>query len=288
MRRSARSAWVIQRPKTSSGTPVGAAIAMPRCTATVWASVYLRIPSPPCRRPRPELLEAAHRRLHRPPGGGIGLVDVDGAGVDARRHAAGELGVARPDAGVQAVLRVVGELDRLLVRGERVDRDHRAEGLVGVEQHLGARAGEDRRLEEERSQIGPRPAADLDAHPLGDRVLDVRGSPSPAAWATRASRRRSSSRAPSRASGGWSRARTRRRSGRTATRARRGARSRCRAARRRRTNRAPRRPPRRARSASARTSIGFLPPSSSEQPMSWPPASRASLRPVGVEPVNCR
>ena len=40
-----------------------------------------------------------------------------------------------------------------------------------------------------------------------------------------------------------------------------------------------------ATSASASTSIGFLPPSSSEQPMSRAAACAAMSRPVAVEPV---
>ncbi len=43
-----------------------------------------------------------------------------------------------------------------------------------------------------------------------------------------------------------------------------------------------------SRSASARTTIGFLPPSSIEAPISRRPQAAASSRPVAVEPVNAR
>ena len=42
----------------------------------------------------------------------------------------------------------------------------------------------------------------------------------------------------------------------------------------------------RSTSASARTIIAFLPPSSSEQPMSRSPQRAATSRPTRVEPVN--
>ncbi len=38
----------------SSSRPSEGAIGSSRCCATVWASVYLRMPSEPWRRPRPE------------------------------------------------------------------------------------------------------------------------------------------------------------------------------------------------------------------------------------------
>lgn len=38
----------------SSSMPSDGAIGSSRCSATVWASVYLRMPSEPWRRPRPD------------------------------------------------------------------------------------------------------------------------------------------------------------------------------------------------------------------------------------------
>jgi hypothetical protein len=52
MCRNALSVTLIARLKTSSAPPAGAARGMPRWRAMVCGSVYLRMPSAPCRRPR--------------------------------------------------------------------------------------------------------------------------------------------------------------------------------------------------------------------------------------------
>ena len=68
------------------------------------------------------------------------------AGLDRAAHPVGPVGVARPDAGAEAVERVVGDLERLGVVGERGHREHRAEDLLLEDPHLVV-ALEDGRLE---------------------------------------------------------------------------------------------------------------------------------------------
>ena len=57
--------------------------------------------------------------------------------------------VAGPHAGGEAVARVVGDRDRLLLVLERDDRQHRAEDLLLRDAHVVVDAGEDRRLDEQ-------------------------------------------------------------------------------------------------------------------------------------------
>jgi len=97
---------------------------------------------------------AAHRRVERPPGRAVRLVDVHGAAVDAARDLAAELGVLRPDARVQAVLGVVRACDRVVVGLELEDRGHRAERLLAGDSVVGRHVREHRRRVAERSRFG--------------------------------------------------------------------------------------------------------------------------------------
>ena len=79
---------------------------------------------------------------------GIEVVAVrpDTARLDAAAHAERLARVARPDAGAEAVHRVVRDLERLLLGLERRHREHGAEDLLLEDPHLVV-ALEDRRLE---------------------------------------------------------------------------------------------------------------------------------------------
>ena len=115
-------------------------------------------------------VDAAERR--REP-----LVDVDGAAVDLAGDPPTALGVGGPDTGVQSVLGVVGPGHRLRVVGDRIDADHRPEGLVRIAVHLRGDAGEHGRLVEQLAEIGPRAPAGQHGGSLGSRVLDVLTDP---------------------------------------------------------------------------------------------------------------
>src|SRR5262245_11794801 len=91
------------------------------------------------------LLVAAERR------GGVEhvvAVDPHGTGPDGARHPVRLAHVARPDAGREAVERVVALQDRVVLVLEGDDRDHRAEDLLARDAHVVAHPGEDRRLDE--------------------------------------------------------------------------------------------------------------------------------------------
>ncbi len=118
---------------------------------------------------------AAHGRVDAAPGGGERLVDVDGPGVDAGGDGPAAGTAAGPDAGVEPVGGGVGQGDGLLVVPVGVDGDDGAEGLVGVERHVGRDVGEDRRLVEERAEVGARTASGENRGALGDGVVHVVG-----------------------------------------------------------------------------------------------------------------
>ena len=69
---------------------------------------------------------------------------------DAQRAA----DVARPHRGGQAVAGGVGPLDRLLLVGEALHGDHRAEDLALDHLVVLPQAGDDRRLQEEARPLG--------------------------------------------------------------------------------------------------------------------------------------
>ena len=71
------------------------------------------------------------------------VVDPDRAHPQPGRDALGLAGVLGPDRAGQAVLAVVGDPDGLVLAGERLDRQHRAEGLVLGDRHVAAAAVED-------------------------------------------------------------------------------------------------------------------------------------------------
>src|SRR5437762_9803772 len=79
-------------------------------------------------------VERAAVHLHRP-------------GAERARHPQRALGVARPHVAVEAVVRVVGERDRLGLVAKRDGADHRAEDLLARDHHVVAHAGEERRLD---------------------------------------------------------------------------------------------------------------------------------------------
>src|SRR5690606_34717448 len=89
------------------------------------------------------LLVAAEGRMGR-----VGMVAVgpDAAGLDVAAEAIGAVPVAGPDAGAEAVERVVGDLERFLLVLEGRDRDDGAEDLLLEDAHLVV-ALEDRRLD---------------------------------------------------------------------------------------------------------------------------------------------
>src|SRR5256885_12668096 len=79
-------------------------------------------------------VERAAVHLHRP-------------GAERARHPQRALGVACPQVAVEAVVRVVGERDRLGLVAKRDGADHRAEDLLARDHHVIAHAGEERRLD---------------------------------------------------------------------------------------------------------------------------------------------
>src|SRR5215211_9356861 len=104
------------------------------------------------------LAHAAERKLLR----GVvddAVVDAGAAGLDARRQSLALVDVLGPDARVQPVARVVGELDRLLLVAHLHDRQRRAERFLDHDRHRVVDVGQDRRLEEV-----PPPLAPLAAH----------------------------------------------------------------------------------------------------------------------------
>ena len=67
---------------------------------------------------------------------GVVAVGPDPAGLDRATHAVGDVAVAAPDAGAQAVERVVGDLERLGLVLEGGHGQHRAEDLLLEDAHL--------------------------------------------------------------------------------------------------------------------------------------------------------
>src|SRR5450756_212515 len=122
--------------------------------------------------PEARLLEPAHGAC-RGPRGRVGLVDIHRARLHARGQFAAETRVARPDARVEAVARVVGAVDHLLDRVAAVDGRDGAEGLGAAQVHLVGDAGQQRGLEEGRAEVGAGLAARQRLGALADGVDDV-------------------------------------------------------------------------------------------------------------------
>ena len=83
--------------------------------------------------------------------------------------------VARPDAGVQAVVGVVGARDHLVDGGAAVDGRDRTEGLVAAQRHVLGDAGQQRGLVEVGAEVGAGAPAGQHLGALGDGVVDVAG-----------------------------------------------------------------------------------------------------------------
>src|SRR2546427_10926657 len=118
------------------------------------------------------LLPAAHRHL----GDSVvdeHVVDAHGARLDAASDARAACEVPGPHAGVEAVARVVGEADRLLLVAHAHDGDHRAEGLVAHHVHVVVDIYQDGRLEVEARQIGAALAPRQHLRAARDGVLHV-------------------------------------------------------------------------------------------------------------------
>src|SRR6202046_3680161 len=94
------------------------------------------------------LLVATERSVRR-----VGVVAVrpDPPGLDVAAGPVGGVGVTGPDTGAEAVQRVVGGLDGVVVVVELGHRDHRAEDLLLEDPHLVV-ALEDRRLDVEAAR----------------------------------------------------------------------------------------------------------------------------------------
>src|SRR5882762_9767376 len=96
--------------------------------------------------PEPGLLVAAPRGLH---GGRLHVVDPDYAGAQALDRPDRLEDVARPHGGGQAVGRVVGDADGVLLLVEGDDRHDRTEDLLAGDGRGIVHVVEDRRLDEE-------------------------------------------------------------------------------------------------------------------------------------------
>src|SRR5439155_734538 len=111
-------------------------------------------------------VERAAVHLHRP-------------GAQRARHPERTLGVARPHVTVEAVVRVVGERDRLGLVAKRDGADQRAEDLLPRDHHVVAYAGEERRLDvvaarEVRRALPSAGERRALGDALGDVALDAR------------------------------------------------------------------------------------------------------------------
>jgi hypothetical protein len=87
----------------------------------------------------------------------VGAVDPHHAGLQARGHIQREADRLAPDAGRQAVARVVGQVHRLVRRAEGLHRQHRAEDLVLHDLAGGVHAGH-QRGREVAALVGSAPA----------------------------------------------------------------------------------------------------------------------------------
>ena len=109
------------------------------------------------------------------------VVDPDGAGAQLAHAADGALEVGGVDVGAEAELGAVGELDRLVERGDGDDRGDRAEGLLAQQGAVGGGAGDDGGGEEVAALGAAAVAADEDLGAGGAGRLELRDRPWPAA-----------------------------------------------------------------------------------------------------------
>ncbi len=99
--------------------------------------LLLRVLADPARavtRAHARVLPAAHGQLE----GDVvelGIVDADDSGLEPAGDLLAAIGVLRPDRGLQAVRRVVGELDRLIDALHLHHREGRTEGFLGHALH---------------------------------------------------------------------------------------------------------------------------------------------------------
>jgi hypothetical protein len=126
----------------------------------------------------PALLESAERHLHC--AAGAPAVDVDLTRIDAQRDRDRGVDVAREDAGVQSVLRRVGERDRFLDIVERRDRERRTEDFLVKDAVRRGDPRHQRRLREEavgETSVGRYRRVTHDRRAFrcgrGDRTLDL-------------------------------------------------------------------------------------------------------------------
>src|SRR5215470_17341269 len=115
------------------------------------------------------LLEAAEGRLEIDD---HARVDGDAARAHARGDLRAALDVGRPDAAAQAVLRVVGDRDRLLLAAVGDHGQHRPEDLLLRDLHLVVDVREDGRLDEPALRERLRRAA-ADDRPGAGRLARV-------------------------------------------------------------------------------------------------------------------
>ena len=116
---SRSDAVMISAKPLSPMAAIGGARLNSRWRATVCASVYLRMPAAAVTTTQTRVAHAAHRRIDAAPCRGVRLVDVHRSRAEPSGHSVAPLSGATPDAGVQPVAGVVGQLDRLVVGRER-------------------------------------------------------------------------------------------------------------------------------------------------------------------------
>ena len=116
-------------------------------------SVNFRIPSAPCRGRSPGFLHASDRRVHRRPGRRIRLIDVDAARRESSAPAEPPVSVRATRCSRSNHTARVGQLHRLLLRGERIYRDHRPERLLRIQLHSRSDPSQNRGLIEQRTRV---------------------------------------------------------------------------------------------------------------------------------------
>ena len=105
---------------------------------------------------------------------GVEGVDPDHAGPDGAGEPVGPVEVARPDAGRQAIRRVVGDGQRVRLVLELGDRQHRPEDLLARHTPAVVHAVEDGRFDVEAAALDPRPlSSGHDPGPFAHTEVDV-------------------------------------------------------------------------------------------------------------------
>ena len=150
---------------------------LPVSIQTLLTSVYPCRASTPILPTEPALLVAAERHSA---GEDAVVVHPDGSGPQPSDHAVRPADVLRPDAGGQAVGRVVGDPDGLVLALEPQQADDGAEDLLAGKATRVVDVSEDGRLHEE-PRPGPAPAARQQRQPLFPAELEVGRPPCRAA-----------------------------------------------------------------------------------------------------------